>query len=112
MKVKIKNPTGGDVSVDIEMSDTPKEIITKAIEQNERADVKVIFANEAALTAIASGGSGIDTTVSNFSLETKDGFAPLEWDIPIGEQVKQQMGAISNAGQEIVFYTTVSQYVA
>ena len=30
MKVKLKNSTGGSISVDIEMNDTPKEIIAKA----------------------------------------------------------------------------------
>ena len=112
MRVKIKNVNGGSISVDIEMNDTPKQIIAKAIAQNDKSDVAVIFADERALNEISEGKSGIDTTMSNFVLETKSGLSPLDWDIPVGEQVKAQLSEISNAGREVEFSAYVTQIVA
>ena len=112
MKVKIENMNGGSISVDIEMSDTPREIIAKAIAQNDQSDVAVIFADEASLREISNGNSAIDTAISSIALETKEGIAALDWDIPVGEQVKAQMGAIANAGREVEFVAIITQIAA
>ena len=111
MKVKIMNVIGASISVDIEMNDTPKEIIAKAIAQNDKSDVAIIFANEAALNDISEGKSEIDTTMSNFALETKYGIAPLDWDIPIGKQVETQINKIIREGYEVEFISAITQYV-
>ena len=108
MKVKLKNSTGGSISVDIEMNDTPKEIIAKAIQQNEQSDVAVIFACDDFVRYVAESTKCIDTNVSNFSLETREGFVLLDWDIPVGEQVMTQIGQIINKGYEVRFFTVVT----
>ena len=111
MRVKIKYLYGARISVDIEMSDTPREIIAKAIAQNDKSDVAVIFADETALNEISEGKCEIDTTLSIFTLETREGLVQLDWDIPVGEQVKAQLSEISNAGREVEFIIIIVHYV-
>ena len=111
MRVKIKNVNGGSISVDIEMNDTPKQIIAKAIAQNDKSDVAVIFADERALNEISEGKSGIDTTMSNFALETREGLVQLDWDIPIEKQVETQINKIISEGYEVEFISAITQYV-
>ena len=108
MKVKLKNSTGGSISVDIEMNDTPKEIIAKAIQQNEQSDVAVIFACDDFVRYVAESTKCIDTTMSNFALETREGLVLLDWDVSVGEQVMTQIGQIIDKGYEVGFVTTVT----
>ena len=111
MRVKIKNVNGGSISVDIEMNDTPKQIIAKAIAQNDKSDVAVIFADETALNEISEGKCEIDTTLSIFTLETREGLVQLDWDIPIEKQVETQINKIISEGYEVEFISAITQYV-
>ena len=109
MRVKIKNVNGGSISVDIEMNDTPKQIIAKAIAQNDKSDVAVIFADETALNEISEGIGSIETTLSNFVLSTREGVVPLEWDVSVGKQVETLINQIINEGYEVEFYACICQ---
>ena len=108
MRVKIKNIVDGSISVDIEMNDTPKQIIAKAIAQNDEFDVESVFYDIYHHESMKK--QGIDINLCVFSLETKYGIAPLDWDIPVGKQVKQQINQIINEGYDVIFYFTVTQY--
>lgn len=104
MKVKLENVTGDvRLDVDVEMTDTPINMLVKAIEQNTEDDVIGLFTSEVYFKAFKDDNTRLDTYVSEIDLMLKDYFVPLEWNVPIGEQIKEQLNDLINEGRKLIF---------
>jgi len=111
MEVKLKNATGGSITVDIEMSDTPRQIISKAIEQyGDKAAIIMRTSNQ--FNDLMSGGTDqIQETESLFAVDGKTGNRPLEFNLPIQEQVKQELADANSQGRTLEFIVAIALIV-
>jgi len=111
MEVKLMNATGAGITVNVELSDTPRQIITKAIEQcGEKTAILMRTPNQ--FQDLVSGGlETIQETESLFAVDGKAGNRALEFNLPIQEQVKQELGEANAAGRTLGFIVALALIV-
>jgi len=111
MNVKLKNATGGSITVDIDITDTPVKIISKAIEQcGENAAIIMRDPHEFG-NLRGRGTDTIQETESLFAVDGKMGNRPLEFNLPIQEQVAQELSEAKEQGRTLEFIVAVSLVV-
>ena len=111
MNVRLKNATGGNITVDIEASDTPIQIIGKAIDQcGDKAAIIMRDPNEFS-NLRGRGTETIQATESLFAVDGKTGNRPLEFDLPIQEQVVQEFNEAKAQGRTLEFVVAVALIV-
>lgn len=112
MEVRLKNSTGGHVTVDIDLTDTPFQVIAKAIKQLGN-DAAIIMRDPGQFSTLEAGGTDkIQETESLFAVDGKTGNRPLEFNLPIQEQVKQELAEAKESGRTLEFIVAVALYVA
>ena len=112
MEVRLKNSTGGHVTVDIDLTDTPFQVIAKAIKQLG-GDASIIMREPGQFNTLEQGGTDkIQVTESLFAVDGKAGNRPLEFNLPIQEQVKQELAEARDSGRTLEFIVAVALYVA
>ena len=104
MIVKLQNATGGGISVDIELTDSPLQIIKKAIEQNGE-NASIIFQSLAQYQECLHNTINIDSAKIRFALVQTCGLKQLELNNPISDQLLQNMEdlEVENRSLEFVF---------
>ncbi len=112
MKAKLQNITGGFICVEMEITDTPIQVVQKAIEQNSADDVAVIFNSATDLDVFKNDSTQVDPVLSTFNLDTKMGVVVLAWNEPISDQAKAEIAEINDAGREFKFSVSITMVVA
>jgi len=111
MEIRLRNSTGGHFTVDIELTDTPLQVIAKAIKQ-VGSDAAIIMREPGQFSALEQGGTErIHVTESLFAVDSKAGSRPLEFNMPIQEQLNQELYETRDSGRILEFIVALAVYV-
>ena len=110
LNVKLKNATGASINVDIDISDTPIQIINKAIEQCGD-NAAIIMRDPGQFNDLRSGEGGIQETESSFAIDSKTGNRPLEFNLPIQDQIATELTEVKASGRPLEFIVAVALIV-
>jgi len=95
MEVRLKNSTSGHVTVDVDLTDTPLQVINKAIEQLGD-DAMIIMRSVDSI-------DDINSDEDKFAIDTADAVVPLEFGKPIIEQAKDHITKAQRTGRQLEF---------
>ena len=105
------NANGASITVDIALSDTPFQIIGKAIKQCG-SEAAIIMNDPTQFNDLTSRGTDtIQTAESQFAIEGKTDYRALEFNLPIQDQVAKEIEEAKSTGRTLGFVVAIALIV-